>query len=66
MYLSIQDVAEKLRIAPGTVRTWIKRRQIPDPDIRRHRFVRWREETIMPFLQDPNGWLEAQKKASND
>lgn len=56
--LSIKDIATKLRVADATVRTWINRQQIPAPDIKGHRFVRWKQETLEDFLNNPLQWRE--------
>lgn len=42
----------------NTIRTWLAQGRMPPPDIRGHRFNRWKRETIAPFLADPSGWLE--------
>lgn len=65
-FLSIKDIATKLRVADGTIRTWISRQQIPEPDIKGHRFVRWKSETLDEFLENPILWREKYCSTSQD
>ena len=56
--ISILNLAERLNVKPGTVRGWISKGLCPTPDIRAHRFVRWEEDTIQEFLENPILWRE--------
>lgn len=64
--LSIKDIASKLRVADGTIRTWISRQQMPAPDIKGHRFVRWKQETLDDFLENPLLWREKNSSKLQD
>lgn len=57
-YLTIKDIANILRVSVNTVRSWLHRKQIPEPDIRGWRFNRWKLNTIQPFLDDPIKWRQ--------
>ena len=57
--LSPQDVANILGIKnPHTIRKWYYENKMPQPDIKRHKFVRWRTTTLSEFLHDPEKWRE--------
>ena len=51
-----QKIAYEMSVSVSTVRSWLSRGQMPKPEIQRHRFTRWRRETILPFITDPLGW----------
>lgn len=63
--ISIQNLAERLNVKPATVRGWISKGLCPTPDIRAHRFVRWEEETIVDFLENPVLWRERNLSAQS-
>lgn len=55
-----QKIAYEMSVSVHTVRSWLSRGQMPMPEIQRHRFTRWRRETILPFINDPQGWSNEQ------
>lgn len=57
-YLSTKDVADTFSVSISAVRNWILRKQMPQPDIKQKRFVRWKLETIQPFLENPVKWRQ--------
>jgi len=63
--LTVNNVAELLNISPTTVRGWLVQKKIPAPDIRRHRFIRWRKSTLEEFLKEPYLWREKNPPAES-
>jgi len=55
-YLSLKDVAGILGVSIHTPRKWLARNQMPLPDIRGHRFIRWHQSTLEEFLKEPLLW----------
>jgi|GEM_PF-2176254 len=51
-------IAWAMGVSPNTIKDWLFRGRMPSPDIRSHRFNRWRAETIEPFIADPIAWRE--------
>lgn len=49
-------IAWELSVSPNTIKSWLSEGRIPPPDIRGHRFNRWKRETISQFLADPVAW----------
>lgn len=60
-YYSTPDIANHFRVSINTIRSWLHKKQMPQPDIRRNKFNRWKYETIKPFFDNPNQWLENNK-----
>lgn len=54
--VSTKRIADDADTTVNTIRSWIARGHMPQPDIRGNRFNRWRRETIAPFLADPLAW----------
>jgi hypothetical protein len=55
-WYDIKLIAWELSVSPNTIKSWLSEGRIPPPDIRGHRFNRWRRETISLFLADPLAW----------
>lgn len=61
--LSPRDVANILGLKnTQTIRKWYYSKLMPEPDIRQHKFVRWRYTTLAKFLDDPVEWREMRKQ----
>lgn len=58
MYITTKEVAKIMRVSPSTVRGWIHNKKMPEPDIHRHKFVRWKQSTLEEFIKDPVHWRE--------
>lgn len=54
MFLTVQEVAELLRVSPATVRAWIAKGEGP-PAMRFGKQIRYRPERVM-------GWVEQQEE----
>jgi len=55
--LSARDIANILGLkSENTVRKWYYAKTMPEPDIKGHKFLRWRATTISEFLKDPESW----------
>lgn len=64
--LSANQIAAHLSVHPATIRAWYAKKMMPQPDIRKHRLVRWKAETLADFLKDPIGWQEKNPPAENN
>lgn len=53
-----KKIAGILGVSHNTVRDWRNKGLMPKPDIQKHRWTRWKADTIEPFLVDPVGWRE--------
>lgn len=60
-YISIQDVATILNVSYYTVVSWIRRKQIPPPDIQQKKLTRWHINNIKPFIENPAKWRQHSK-----
>lgn len=56
--VSPRQVADALGVRLDTVQGWYKEGKCPPPDVRGHRFVRWKISSIREFLNDPVAWRE--------
>lgn len=61
-WFSSKDIAEIFGVSVNTVRCWLVRKQMPQPDIQENRFTRWKYGTIKPFLDDPLAWRTNHKE----
>jgi excisionase family DNA binding protein len=50
MFLTVQEVAELLRVSPATVRAWIARGEGP-PAMRFGKQIRYRPERVMEWVE---------------
>lgn len=57
-YYTQQEIAAIFGVTVAAISNWIKRKQMPKPDIQQHRFTRWQKSTIQPFIDDPVGWRQ--------
>lgn len=56
-YLTVADVAERLGVKPATVRRYLHKKDLPEPDTRAGQSPLWKEVTI-------EAWLESRASAS--
>lgn len=56
-YLTVADVAKDLGVKPATVRRYLNKKDLPEPDTRAGQSPLWKEATIA-------GWKEARASAS--
>jgi len=56
-YLTVADVAERLNVKPATVRRYLHKKDLPEPDTRAGQSPLWKEETIQ-------AWEKERKSAS--
>ncbi len=54
VFLTVQEVAELLRVSPGTVRAWIARGEGP-PAMRFGKQIRYRPERVMEWVEEQEG-----------
>ncbi|QPT40921.1 Uncharacterised protein [Oligella ureolytica] len=60
-YWTMKEIADHLGVSIHTPRAWLRRKQMPRPDINGVRLNRWRYSTIKDFLDDPIAWREENK-----
>ena len=53
-FLTVQEVAELLRVSPGTVRAWIAKGEGP-PMLRFGKQIRYRPERVMEWVEQQEG-----------
>lgn len=58
VWYDAKRIAWELSVSVNTIKDWLFRGKMPPPDIRSHRFNRWRRETIAPFLENPMSWRD--------
>lgn len=51
-YLTVADVAERLKVKPATVRRYLHKKDLPEPDTRAGQSPLWREETILAWEKE--------------
>lgn len=54
MFLTVQEVAELLRVSPATVRAWIAKGEGP-PAMRFGKQIRYRPERVMEWVEEQEG-----------
>lgn len=54
MFLTVQEVAEMLRVSPATVRAWIAQGEGP-PAVRFGKQIRYRPERVMEWVEEQEG-----------
>ncbi len=54
MFLTVQEVADLLRVSPGTVRAWIAKGEGP-PAMRFGKQIRYRPERVMEWVEEQEG-----------
>lgn len=54
MFLTVQEVAEVLRVSPATVRAWIAKGEGP-PAMRFGKQIRYRPERVMEWVEQQEG-----------
>lgn len=54
MFLTVQEVAELLRVSPATVRAWIAKGEGP-PAMRFGKQIRYRPECVMEWVEQQEG-----------
>ncbi len=64
-WYDLKAIAVSLSVSVNTVRSWQQRNQMPQADIREHKFTRWKAETIEPFLEDPIRWRRDNETVKN-
>lgn len=52
--LTVQEVAELLRVSPGTIRAWIAKGEGP-PAMRFGKQIRYRPERVMKWVEEQEG-----------
>ena len=53
-FLTVQEVAELLRVSPATVRAWIAKGEGP-PALRFGKQIRYRPERVMEWVEEQEG-----------
>ena len=53
-FLTVQEVADLLRVSPGTVRAWIAKGEGP-PMLRFGKQIRYRPERVMEWVEQQEG-----------
>jgi excisionase family DNA binding protein len=54
VFLTVQEVADLLRVSPGTIRAWIARGEGP-PAMRFGKQIRYRPERVMEWVEEQEG-----------
>lgn len=54
MFLTVQEVADLLRVSPATVRAWIAKGEGP-PAMRFGKQIRYRPERVMEWVEEQEG-----------
>lgn len=51
-YLTVADIAERLKVKPATVRRYLHKKDLPEPDTRAGQSPLWKEATIEAWEKD--------------
>lgn len=51
-FLTVADVADRLKVKPATVRRYLHKKDLPKPDSRVGQSPLWREETILAWEKE--------------
>ncbi len=54
MFLTVHEVADLLRVSPGTIRAWIAKGEGP-PAMRFGKQIRYRPERVMEWVEEQEG-----------
>lgn len=51
-WVTVQDLADALRVSTATVRRWLAQGRLPAQELWESRVRRWKRETIVPYMQN--------------
>lgn len=61
-YLTVADVAQRLDVKPATIRRYLHKKDLPEPDTRAGQSPLWKEETIQTWEKERKSASWSRKK----